>query len=225
MKPGAKLGYLVGFVAFVAALVFLFLPSQEASHSIGPANTGHEDLSCQECHLPADGTIRQQVQANVRYQLGLRDSPVDFQHQNVDNDNCLACHERETDAHPVFRFNEPRFAEARANIEPQVCTSCHLEHEGVRVTIGTTFCVECHQDLELPNDPLDVPHDQLIADQNWESCLGCHDYHGNHIMEVETAVDNALPISEIEAYFEGALSPYSDQKQFSAKQSLLEETP
>lgn len=222
MKPGAKFGYLAGLGLMALALLWLFLPGQESLHSLGPANTGHETLGCEDCHTPADGTARQQIQANVRYWVGLRDTPANFQHNAVTNDDCLACHERPNDAHPVFRFNEPRFAEARAAIQPQDCVSCHLEHEGERVTIEPTFCVVCHEDLELRNDPIDIPHTTLIADENWASCLGCHDFHGNHVMETETQVGNALPIETIEEYFAGSDSPYSAEKAFSATEERNE---
>jgi hypothetical protein len=219
MKPSAKIGYRLGLGLAAVTLILFFLPSLDNWHTLGPANTGHEPLACQECHTVAEGTARQQVQANLRYWLGTRASPVAFQHNDVGNEDCLACHERESNNHPVFRFNEPRFAEARANIQPQLCVSCHMEHEGVRVTMETTFCVECHQDLTLRNDPIDVQHEQLVAQEDWESCLTCHDFHGNHVMELETAVGDGLTQQEIEAYFNGGDSPYSDEKIFEAKDS------
>ena len=221
MKPSARYGYWAGAMMALIVVAFFFVPGQEAHRSIGPANTGHESLECGACHVSAPGTMRQQVQANLRYQLGQRSHPVDFQNQPITNDTCLECHARPTDSHPVFRFNEPRFAQARADIQPQLCVSCHLEHEGKRVTIEPGFCSHCHQDLELKNDPLDVTHTELVMANNWNSCLGCHDFHGNHLMELATELDQALDIEEILTYFEGSPSPYANEKLYSAK----EQTP
>lgn len=97
----------------------------------GDFNTGHENLTCNECHESADGTIRQQIQSNISYLLGNRETLAVFNLQSPDNKDCLACHNREDDKHPVYRFNEPRFIEARKAIQPQKCVSCHLEHTGV----------------------------------------------------------------------------------------------
>lgn len=218
MRPSAKLGYQIGVLCSLVVLVILLLPRQASLSTAGPANTGHETLQCQDCHVPAPGTARQQIQANTQYWLGSRDNQVDFQHQAVSNTQCKDCHVNPQDAHPAHRFNEPRFAQARVNIQPEDCSSCHLEHEGVRVTAEVTFCVECHQDLVLKNDPIDVSHEALIAQENWESCLGCHDFHGNHIMEEPTTIDNALKLEEIIKYFDGGPSPYSEQTLYEAKE-------
>ncbi len=218
MKPAAKLGYLIGPALALVALVFLLLPGQARWHARGPANTGHETLACQECHVPAAGAMRQQVQANLRYSLGLRATAVDFQHQPVTNATCQTCHGRPKDNHPAHRFNEPRFAEARTRIQPQRCVSCHREHRGGRVTMEPTFCQHCHQKLALKNDPLEVSHETLIAEQKWSSCMTCHDFHGNHVMTVATAVKDALPFEQITAYFHGAPSPYSDRKRYATKE-------
>lgn len=220
MKTSAKLGYQIGVILALIIVAIFWLPGQGPLNTLGPANTGHDGLGCQECHLPAPGTARQQIQANLRYYFGLRTRPVDFQHQAVGNEQCLACHVNPQDSHPVHRFNEPRFAEARAAIHPEACISCHREHEGVRVTMALTFCRECHQELTLKNDPLDVAHKTLTAQGNWTSCLGCHDFHGNYVMETPTTVGGSHSIEEILDYFNGGPSPYADQKFFQAKEML-----
>jgi hypothetical protein len=218
-RQAQKAGYFFGMVVSVLFLTMLMTPAWEQQRAVGPPNVGHENLSCDSCHLAAEGTMRQQLQANARHLIGLRASGVDFVHQPVTNDTCLDCHARPNDDHPVFRFNEPRFATARQAIGPQLCVSCHLEHEGQRVTIHPTYCSECHQTLELRDDPLTVSHAELIASNNWASCLGCHDYHGNHIMELETDVEQRLEIYEILQYFEGGPSPYSIDLFYQAKES------
>lgn len=223
MKRSAKIGYGVGLVVALLITGFLILQPGTQLNAVGPANTGHDDVACADCHTKADGTARQQIQANLRFGLGLRETPVNFMHNDVTNDNCLACHDRPNDAHPVFRFNEPRFAEARQAIQPQLCESCHLEHQGRRVTIEPTYCVECHQETEVKNDPASPTHEELISTDQWDTCITCHDFHGNHIMETETDLDQAIEMDAVLAYFEGtSSSPYSDQRQYQAKESLDE---
>ena len=210
-----NLGLALGIFTGSVILAFLLLPDQHKLHARGPMNTGHEGLRCEYCHQPARGTLRQQVQANARYLLGLRGSAADFGLTPAGNQQCLACHERPNDRHPVFRFNEPRFQEARSELHPETCVSCHLEHRGVRVTVADPgYCQHCHEDTRLKQDPIDISHETLIADENWESCLGCHDFHGNHEMETALQVREAFSPDRIQAYLNGGESPYGAEKQY-----------
>ena len=110
----------------------------------------------------------------------------------------------------MFRFNEPRFAKARNALGVHECQSCHAEHQGAKVVIQATYCSECHEGLEIENDPVDVPHVELAKGARWETCLGCHDFHGNHERTTPTKLDRALSPGDIERYFAGAKSPYGD---------------
>ncbi len=223
MKPAAIFGYLAGLLASLSLLVVLWSPEQESLHASGPVNTGHETLSCGDCHQAATGSFRQQVQANVRYWLGLRTKPTGFQFLPVTNKECIDCHDRPNDNHPAHRFLEPRFAKARAKISPHECVSCHREHQGTRVTIESTFCSNCHQKLKLKKDPLPVfSHEQLIAGKKWTTCMSCHDFHGNHIMEVTASLHKGLKQKQIIDYFKGGPSPYSENKHYSAKEKTNE---
>ena len=121
------IGFLVGITLSVAVLAFLLMPQNIWMISAGPMNTGHEKLDCEECHRAAQGTLRQQLQANMQYLLANRDKSVHITRLPVSNDDCLACHRRPKDNHPVFRFFEPRFKEARQKIQPQYCNSCHKD--------------------------------------------------------------------------------------------------
>src|SRR5262245_39592591 len=172
--------YVLGAAVSLAALAMLIVPQASRLYAKGPANTGHAALACTECHKEAPGTVRQQLQAKVQFWLGLRKTNAAFGHAPVGNEQCADCHAREQDAHPVHRFLEPRFAEARAELGAQSCVSCHREHKGGRVTMTPTSCSTCHQDIDLKRDPLDVSHRELAAAKQWSTCLGCHDYHGNH---------------------------------------------
>ncbi|MGH6635919.1 MAG: cytochrome c3 family protein [Gammaproteobacteria bacterium] len=212
------LGYAFGALVGAMCLLVLFLPGQEDFHVRGPMNTGHEGCECESCHKPAAGTLRQQLQANVRYLLGQRETLVPFGHEDVTTEICLKCHERPNDRHAVFRFFEPRFVKVRAALGPHLCTSCHREHAGQRVTVDDSgYCVNCHEETKLKKDPLDVSHEQLIAQDRWRTCLGCHDFHGNHVMKTATKLDQAFPPEKIRAYFQGGPSPYPEKRQYTAK--------
>ena len=211
MRLGArrKIGVTAGLLLGACLVTFLSWPGQEHLRIPGPMNTLHDDLACDSCHRAAPGTVRQQLQNAARAWIGRDAVPVDIGYRAVGNDECLACHERPDDRHPVFRFLEPRFAEVREELHPERCTSCHREHHGVRITAPeTTFCRHCHEDTALDSDPLDVSHRDLVARDRWDTCLGCHDYHGNHVIKAPHRLENAIPIDRIKTYFEGGASPY-----------------
>jgi hypothetical protein len=185
-------------------------------------NAGHQQLSCVSCHQRAPGTVRQQLQADARYLLGWREAPADFGLRRVGNDDCLACHERPFDRHPAFRFTEPRFADAREALAPHRCQSCHREHSGARVTVQADYCVRCHDTLEMKNDPLNIPHVELVRQGRWLTCLGCHDFHGNHVMDSRSRVADAVTTRQVKAYFEGGVSPYPSQLRKPATQQRVD---
>lgn len=203
-----RIGVASGIALGGAVVGFLLLPGVEHFTAPGKMNTGHERLACDSCHRPAPGTVRQQLQANARYLLGMRKSSADFGLRAVDNDDCLACHERPFDRHPAFRFTEPRFADVRKELAPHRCESCHREHSGVRVTVQVGYCAGCHDQLQMNHDPLEVPHAELVRQGRWFTCLGCHDFHGNHVMEARTKIGDAKASAVIENYFRGGASPY-----------------
>lgn len=218
LRHRQNLAYLAGACLGLAVLAYSVLPAGEKLHAKGPMNTGHEKLACTGCHNHAPGSFRQQIQANLRYALGLRGTSAPFGRLPVGNQHCLACHERPNDRHPVYRFLEPRFAKVREELHPHACAACHAEHQGKRVTLAETgYCVHCHKETRLRKDPLDVSHEKLIALKRWDSCLGCHDFHGNHIMKTGKSVEKTIPVGEIRAYFEGGPSPYGDARFHKAK--------
>jgi hypothetical protein len=203
-----NIAYLGGGVSAFAVVLLLFLPWNESFHANGPMAPGHETLSCAACHQQEVGTFRQRLQANVRYLLGWRATSVSLGHRPVGNAACLRCHERPNERHPVYRFLEPRYAKVRAAIAPQWCVSCHREHTGQRVTVAATICQHCHDRLKLRNDPIRPSHVDLIKLEQWESCLGCHDFHGNHKMWTPRQIEAAISTDRIRAYLHNADSPY-----------------
>ena len=79
------------------------------------------------------------------------------------------------------------------------------------------FCVACHQDLTVKNDPIDVPHVTLIAGERLVTCLGCHDFHGNHTAEPQVTLAAAYDEAEILDYLAEGASPYGSDKIYEAK--------
>ena len=176
------IGMCVGIIATLIAYLTLSLPSNEDYLSLGPMNTGHENLECADCHTKAPGNAMQQIQANFMHLIGQRKNSVTFGHEDVDTKKCQSCHDRPNDRHPTYRFKETRFSKARSAIDATKCETCHLEHNGKRLTLKieqATYCKNCHGDLVLKNDPLDYSHEKLIKESRWSTCLQCHDFHGN----------------------------------------------
>jgi len=217
-------GFSIGVVISIAMLTMLLFPANNWMISAGPMNSGHENLECVECHQSAPGTVRQQLQANAQYLIGQRRVQADIKTLPVGNADCVACHRRPKDSHPVFRFFEPRFKKARQKLQPQHCNSCHKEHSGKRVTMNAQNCVVCHEKLILKKDTLDISHKSIIKHKRWDTCMGCHDFHGNHKMKTKTKFLQRHSTQEIVAYFDGTESPYSKEKRFKAKESRFDET-
>lgn len=211
----------MGAVCGLGVLIIFMAPASSGLHSPGPMNKGHEKIECDQCHEASTGNMRQQLQANVQYLIGQRATPVAVGNKEVNNRHCLDCHDRPEDRHPVFRFLEPRYKKARKELKPQYCNSCHREHSGMRVTAGMEFCRVCHGRLNLKKDPIDLPHAKLIKDKDWRSCLGCHDFHGNHRMNTSTTILKVIEDERVLEYFSGGESPYSDEKFYKAKKNRL----
>lgn len=213
LRKRQYIGSLIGIA--IGLVIFIILPLKQSEDflSLGPMNTGHEGLSCNACHTDAKGNLVQQIQSNLAFAVGLRKTEVDFGTENVDNKKCLECHDRPNDRHPTHRFLETRFKEAVANIDATQCETCHREHNDTRIVLkDASFCVNCHYDLEVKNDPVDIPHEKLIAEEQWSTCLQCHDFHGNHIYQVAENIKDTIPIQKIQEYLKGGEDPFSTKK-------------
>lgn len=219
-----SVGLIVGLVCSLVVISVLAHPANEEYLCKGRMNTGHENMQCIACHTESKGNMRQQLQGKIHYYLGFRKSHVDFGKSNVDNDKCINCHMRENDRHPVHRFEEPRFAKALQNIAAQKCESCHLEHSGKRVTVSNTgYCASCHQDLVLKYDPIEVSHTELVKKQRWNTCLQCHDFHGNHVRNTPLLMKDTIPWTHLKTYFEGGEDPYAVEKKYKALKKMYHE--
>lgn len=211
------IGIMIGLVIGVALFIFLSRQSNEEYVSLGPMNTGHDDFSCATCHTDAEGNLWQQVQSNMQYGMGLRENAVDFGTIDVETKKCLACHERDNDRHPTHRFLEPKFRKAVSKINTANCNTCHSEHNGKRMTLKKTdYCMHCHEDLTVKNDPLDTSHAELIKNKAWGTCLQCHDFHGNHEYKVPQQMKDTISQISLKKYFNGGKDPFSEQKKFTA---------
>ena len=181
----------------------------------GTYNTGHENLKCEDCHFEAEGNLRQQVQHNVKTFLKVHEHKtyIDVGHKRVDNTACQSCHQRPNDRHPVSRFKEIRFAEQRKELGIHECRACHSEHSGTRMSIlPSNYCKSCHENTEVKDDPLDIKHHDLFRDGKWNTCLQCHDFHGNHIYEVPQKMKDTIPLLEVQNYLKGEKVIYSTRK-------------
>ncbi len=203
-----QIAYGLGLLVAALCFVVLLLPGQESWHAAGPPNIGHANVECNECHTPAPGSITGQAFNNMMYTVGLSDSAPSFIYKPAGNEQCLECHENPDDRHPVAKFMKPEFAEARQAAGVQFCVSCHQEHLGVRTSITLRVCQNCHEDTALDDDPVDIPHTTLISDERWETCLGCHDFHGNHERKTPKLMSRILTEKQIQQYLDGGKSPY-----------------
>lgn len=209
------IGGVVGLILGISIFYILTLDATEDYVSIGPMNAGHQELSCFACHADAKGNLMQQIQSNISHAVGARENGVDFGTQDVTVDNCLQCHDRPNDRHPNYRFSEPRFKEAVKQIDATTCITCHSEHHEERVTVKSiNYCMNCHQDLVVENDPLDMDHKTLIAKEEWFTCIQCHDFHGNHRYEVPTKLKDTIPMHTIQDYFKGGEDPFGTDKKY-----------
>jgi hypothetical protein len=218
-------GYLFGCILATVVLLIVYLTPNSEFHAPGKLNTGHEKLKCADCHRGAEGSTRQQLQAKARYWLKLRKTDVEFGNKMVTNDTCLDCHGRPNDRHPAYRFNEPKFAKARNKTGAHRCTACHNEHMRVRIAVTNIgYCVSCHKETVVKKDPLDTPHSQLFSDGRWNTCLGCHDFHGNHKGKTAHFMKDMVSEKRIRAYFGGDTDPiYSEEKFYPAATEVRRE--
>lgn len=198
--------------AMMAALpMFMLLPGMEDIRPHGHPNVGHEQLKCVACHAESGASTRQVFQAKVKHAMGLRETGAVLGMQPVTSATCVACHANPDDRHPPQRFLEPRFEKARAETGAQNCVSCHREHSAARVTApGATYCVSCHQDLKVKDDKASPTHDMLVRQKRWDTCLQCHDYHGNHKWSAPLRLQDAATLDVLHKYLKDGPSPFGE---------------
>ena len=220
-KSRRRVGYRVGLVAAVAFLAIFAAAEDNRVLAKGPANPGHGELDCRDCHDPAPGSLRQQIQAGVAYGLGLREEPPEFGLLPVSNRVCLDCHERQVDHHPTHNFLQPKFAEARRQIAAHLCITCHREHTGRHVTGTGRYCVACHDGMSIRNDPLLPTHAELASESRWETCLRCHDFHGNHVRSTPRTLEESLDESLVLQHLERGGPEYGEIREVASPERML----
>lgn len=208
VSTARALAYRRSLIAASAGALLLFAPATRSWHAPGAVSPGHGRLECGECHLPAPGDARQQLQQKARFWLGSAERDAVFGALPVNNAVCGSCHRRPADRHPVSRFLEPRFAEARTEALAHRCTGCHLEHDGLRVSARPDVCRHCHGSLRMEDDPLTESHESLVARAEWSSCLRCHDFHGSHRRKTPRTLEAGVSLRAIEGYFATDDTPY-----------------
>ncbi|GAA6181910.1 hypothetical protein NBRC116594_33480 [Shimia sp. NS0008-38b] len=220
--PSARMVRMLALIAAIPSVVLagftLWFPDIKRALAYGPLIDAHTDVDCVQCHVPSRGTVRQQIQAKTHHLIGLRESSVDFGYQPVTSTACLACHARPNERHPIYRFNEPRFSEAVRKVDARSCLGCHSEHGPQIVDVQIGMCSNCHTDIVVKNDPIDIKHDTLIRDGRWESCLTCHDFHGNHAFQAPLVVSEGLSINAIRSYLVMGNDPYGSEKLYKSRQ-------
>ncbi|MFI1743368.1 cytochrome c3 family protein [Thalassobellus sediminis] len=218
VSPLRKRQFIGGIIGLLLGGLICFILTLDVSEkyvSIGPMNAGHNDMSCVACHADAKGNLVQQIQSNISHAVGVREHGVDFGTKDVTVVNCLECHDRPNDRHPNHRFSEPRFKEAIKVIDATTCITCHSEHHGERVSVASIdYCMNCHQELVVENDPLDISHQKLIANEQWTTCIQCHDFHGNHRYEVPTSLKDTISMYALQKYFDGGEDPFGNDKKY-----------
>lgn len=191
----------------------LLLPALQDLRPHGHPNVGHEQLLCAACHVEAPASLRQTLQAKAKHLLGLRQNGAVLGMQPVTNAACVQCHARPDDRHAPHRFLEPRFEQARAETGAQLCVSCHREHSQARVTAPTAaYCVSCHSDLKVRDDRSSPTHAQLLLQKRWDSCLQCHDYHGNHGWKAPLRLRDGASLEVLQRYLKDGPSPYGEPR-------------
>ena len=63
---------------------------------------------------------------------------------------------------------------------------------------------------------LDISHKDLISQESWNTCIQCHDFHGNHKYALPEKMSDTIPMQTIQNYFDGGEDPYGKVKKYIA---------
>jgi len=66
-------------------------------------------------------------------------------------------------------------------------------------------------------DNVEPSHAELITNGAWETCLQCHDYHGNHLHDAPKRLSEGIPQETILNYLKGGADPFGSAKTFTAE--------
>jgi len=213
----------VGVLLTLILFVVINSPQQEQFLSPGGDREMHEGMACHQCHQTAPGSVRQQVQANVHHWLGLRESGAAFITEPVDSNDCQDCHEMPNNRHPEHRMVHSEYFDLRENLSQHECSGCHDHHSSINLVHSMNFCMHCHDVWGNKEDTITPKHTTLIAEERWETCLQCHEFHGSHGYKSPLLLSEAIPVEEVQMYLDGAapapygnlLQPYPEERKSS----------
>lgn len=208
-----RVGYRIGAAGWAVSLAVSSWGDDGQVLARGPANPGHGALECADGHEAAPGAVRQQVQAAVAFGLGLRETAPAIGRLPMTNRICLDCHEREDDQHPTHVFSQPKYSDEREEIPAHLCITCHREHSGRHVENTGQFCVTCHSGMEAREDPIAPTHAALAADERWDTCLRCHEFHGNHLRVTPGTLEASLGGREMLCHLDSGTPQYGEKRE------------
>ena len=206
-----KLPLMAGIFVTVLSVAAMTSPSTEQFLSPGGDNEMHEGMACDQCHETAEGTIRQQVQANVYHWLGSRQHGADFLTQPVESADCEACHPMKENFHPQQKLRKSKYYELDTMLGIRECSGCHDHHSSSVMQHAMTLCMHCHEVWGKKPDTTTPTHVELIAQGRWETCLQCHEFHGGHQREKIFLLEDAHKVDTIQNSLHGkSADPYGD---------------
>ena len=71
--------------------------------------------------------------------------------------------------------------------------------------------------MEVPYDKTVPTHAQLKEEEAWETCMSCHDFHGNHMTEIPNRLQDGISTEALLDYMDGGSDPYSEEKHHTAQ--------
>ena len=80
----------------------------------------------------------------------------------------------------------------------------------------SNYCRSCHENTEIKDDRWILSIRIYSEMENGNTCLQCHDFHGNHIYEVPQKMKDTIPLLEVQNYLKGEKVIYSTRKHHKA---------
>jgi len=75
------------------------------------------------------------------------------------------------------------------------------------------FCVTCHSGMEVREDRTTPTHAALAAEERWDTCLRCHDFHGNHHHEWPESLEEAFGGREVLRHLDSGAPLYGEKRE------------
>jgi hypothetical protein len=75
----------------------------------------------------------------------------------------------------------------------------------------------------VKEDTIEPTHALLVASERWETCLSCHDFHGNHIRTTPTRLEDGAAEAAVARYLAGGQDVYGSEVRFPARDFRLDQ--